>query len=327
MTTPYPVPKPAPPAPRPPAKPSVQCGIAITHRDETVSWALTFLPKDSRTGALLSREPTILASGIINDAPTLASNLTSARLAVLGAFSDSPEIQHAPEAYIAAGDRVLRQALMDSKTLLPHMQVYQSPHLHHPPNLPLQAAQAHALSLFGERGIGYRLITAATDGSHRINTSSGGWGYATDAGQYGCGRCKTSNSLVAELVAIYRLLLDVHPSNPLIILTDSRGAICAIQSAYDLEAPEGISRKARNLAIGIANHMDGRHVEFQWVKSHNGDPLNEFADRLAVHGRRAYDSQLTKEESRVITQHIGEELQAWITSQAQTRKTSTEKKR
>lgn len=127
-----------------------------------------------------------------------------------------------------------------------------------------------------------------TDGSCRMNV--GGWAWWNDATKESdCGFSRgTTNQrmeLQAALEAIDSHLDDEH----LIIVSDSAYLVnCFKQKWYvNWEKNGWMGHKGKPVAnadiwqklLGLVR--DNGHVEFMWVKAHNGNPGNEKADSIA----------------------------------------------
>lgn len=93
----------------------------------------------------------------------------------------------------------------------------------------------------------------------------------------------------------------------LIVRTDSQHALEQISRQSEAKASPNSGTpwtlKAR-IAKEIINSTRGLGVEFQWVKAHNGDPLNDGADRLALAARRAAEAGLATTTAREISARI-----------------------
>ncbi|WP_461186545.1 RNase H family protein [Arthrobacter sp. Z4-13] len=85
----------------------------------------------------------------------------------------------------------------------------------------------------------------------------------------------------AELKAIHAAITH-HPGKNLLVLSDSQGAVAfANGTAVPAQA------RMRRLAAQIQALRTDRSIEITWIRSHNGHPLNEAADAMARHARRA----------------------------------------
>lgn len=85
----------------------------------------------------------------------------------------------------------------------------------------------------------------------------------------------------AELKAIHAAITH-HPGKNLLVLSDSQGAVAfANGTAVPAQA------RMRRLAAQIQALRIDRSIEITWIRAHNGHPLNEAADAMARHARRA----------------------------------------
>ncbi|QOD05706.1 RNase H family protein [Pseudarthrobacter sp. BIM B-2242] len=97
-----------------------------------------------------------------------------------------------------------------------------------------------------------------------------------------------------ELAAIRRGLqatLNLHPvlrdgTGSLTVLSDSKSALdllARVTADEDVSGEDGDSVQECRRILGSARGAD---IRFEWVRGHDGHPLNEIADRLAVLARR-----------------------------------------
>lgn len=151
----------------------------------------------------------------------------------------------------------------------------------------------------------YRRVEVSTDAS----AGRRGWtgtGWIIDFGQGSVpslsqGASRGGCILEAELRAILRGLNDAARRIPhgltagcdIIVRSDSKWALRMItQPGW---SPAGASKAALDVVPLIHAAARGLHVDFTWVKGHNGDPGNEIADRLAVMSRRHAEMDLPAE--------------------------------
>lgn len=129
----------------------------------------------------------------------------------------------------------------------------------------------------------------ATDGSCKDDMAGSAWIDSDgNSGQIAFqGTCAR-----AELLAIL-IALEDNPSGNIRILSDSEYSIRAITDWGDEWKRNGWLRhngsRPRNLDLILEIRLlidehEGK-VRFEWVKGHNGHPMNEKADRLAVEAR------------------------------------------
>lgn len=133
-------------------------------------------------------------------------------------------------------------------------------------------------------------ITVATDGSSRGNPGPAGWAWVESADRWQAGSLPEATSIVAELTAIYRLVLAAPPTVPLLVLSDSEFAVNVCmkwaagwkRAGWRKRDGEPVANRALVQALHEAIKERPGKVEVQWVRGHNGHPLNEAADRLAT---------------------------------------------
>ena len=97
-----------------------------------------------------------------------------------------------------------------------------------------------------------------------------------------------------ELAAIRRGLqatLNLHPvlrdgTGTLTVLTDSRAALDLLERSRTDETLSGEDTDSVHECRRILGSARGIDIRFEWVRGHDGHPLNEIADRLAVLARR-----------------------------------------
>jgi ribonuclease HI len=133
-------------------------------------------------------------------------------------------------------------------------------------------------------------ITIATDASVAVNGTSGaGLGWAASDGTTGTRYMPgTADIGWAELNAIHQALLASTSHRSVIILSDNRHAV-----AIATGNKEGKHPRDRDLAAAITALTTGRDVTIEWVRSHNGHPLNETADTLATTTRHTHQHPTT----------------------------------
>jgi len=135
------------------------------------------------------------------------------------------------------------------------------------------------------------VINIATDGSVCGGRGGGGsYGWVCEDGTYGMGPVDTTDILVAEIKAVTAALYHANPYRNIRILTDSKPAITHIErSAIDISGvgnTRNVTKALRKLHERMEKHAS---VEIVWVRAHNGNPLNDGADRLARMARQTKD--------------------------------------
>ncbi|WP_149360178.1 RNase H family protein [Lolliginicoccus suaedae] len=110
---------------------------------------------------------------------------------------------------------------------------------------------------------------------------------------------------VAELAAIDLALSTFCDGRALHILVDSRHALNYLQGTGKVR-----DRAIASLVDSIRGKSRSRSVTFEWVRAHNGQPLNETAHRLAVAARRCHTSNVPADTQQRIVSGILEDLTA-----------------
>lgn len=154
-------------------------------------------------------------------------------------------------------------------------------------------------------------IIAATDGSAGFRSRKNakmvsGWAWIANNGTHGCGAIDGGSILAAEVHAIRSLLESTRRDTPLIVLSDSRDALRLIEGLQAGQPPVSLAATGKMLPTlrRIQHIITGRQVTFDWVRSHSGHALNEGADRLAVHARRAAQHDLADDVRRTLVRQI-----------------------
>lgn len=144
-----------------------------------------------------------------------------------------------------------------------------------------------------------RPLVIAVDGS-RSRSGDGAWAWIDETGRFGTETGRCSDIAQAELNAIAAALRSADPNRPVRILCDSRFAIRSAQLVLDGEPiPASVSHAVGRAMHGVRVAAQNHDVTLEWVKGHNGHPLNDRADRLAVHARRTRDFAQSDVPSRI----------------------------
>lgn len=137
-------------------------------------------------------------------------------------------------------------------------------------------------------------LTAASDGSHASHTRRGSWAWLAEDGTFGFGHARCTEPLEAELHGVHQLLMAAPATHDLTVLCDSRAAIGLVNALFPVRPggpwrdPEARSARVHGILRAIREQLAARpSVSLRWVRGHAGHPLNEGADRLALHARRA----------------------------------------
>jgi ribonuclease HI len=141
-------------------------------------------------------------------------------------------------------------------------------------------ASAAASRLALHQSVGECRTVIATDASIVPGKAGAGMAAVASDGTIWQGRLPgTSDITWAEMNAIHGAITH-HPGNDLLVLSDSQGAVAfANGTAIPVQA------RMRRLAAQLQAQRDGRDIDIQWVRAHNGHPLNEAADAMARHAR------------------------------------------
>lgn len=148
------------------------------------------------------------------------------------------------------------------------------------------------------------LRIVATDASLARHHVGAGIACVDAHGTFAQGFARTSSIAVAELRAI-DLAVHTFPRDDLLILSDSRQVLAWLADPAGVPEPH-----VRRLVDGIVSESHRRQVRFEWVKGHDGHPLNETADRLAMAARRAREFQQDETVSHRIAAGIIHDLVA-----------------
>ncbi|MGB3485880.1 MAG: RNase H family protein [Mycobacterium sp.] len=135
-------------------------------------------------------------------------------------------------------------------------------------------------------------LVVATDGSVRGTVTGLGW--LASSGVYGLRRFRHSRAQVGRSVALIAELRAIDeavrklPSRHLTILTDSLGALDMVRrwTVGDDVLPAGYTTERRSGVAGLVKaqrriRAHQHRIDVQWVKGHQGHPLNEGANALA----------------------------------------------
>lgn len=160
-------------------------------------------------------------------------------------------------------------------------------------------------------------ITIATDASISPTTKTICAAFVTSTGYCGLRaqrRC-TQHVELAELLAVSMALYWISnnaPKTPYTLLTDSESALETISRWRDgqLFLPPNLKFDTLGMAIHqLPIQVSQSHGKFEWVKGHNGHPLNSVVDCLAKYGRRRADTK--KASYRMLKQSIENGLSNW----------------
>ncbi len=126
-----------------------------------------------------------------------------------------------------------------------------------------------------------------TDGACSGNPGPGGWAWAVDGGPSGSGGDPDTTNQRMELRAALEAVLNVQ--RPLIVVSDSTYVVnCFKDKWYEGWIKRGWKNSSKKPVANrdlweplIEEHLKGG-VEWQWVKGHSGDRMNDVVDQMAV---------------------------------------------
>ena len=146
-------------------------------------------------------------------------------------------------------------------------------------------------------------ITAAADGSALGNPGPNGWAWYIDDDHWAAGGSPHGTNNQGELQAVLELLrATAGEPDDLVIQCDSKYVIDSVTKwmpgwkRRGWRKADGGAVMNRDLLEALDEAMQGRTVRFEWVRGHNGHPLNEAADQRANAAAKAY--QQKKEPQR-----------------------------
>ena len=134
------------------------------------------------------------------------------------------------------------------------------------------------------------MITIYTDGSCLTNPGNGGWAAIISDGKEtkkisGSEKNTTNNRM--ELLAPINALKEVNPDIEIKIYTDSQYVKNGITEwintwlANNWKTSKKEDVKNKDLWIELYNLNKSLNVQWNWVKAHDGNPMNEEVDLLA----------------------------------------------
>jgi len=142
------------------------------------------------------------------------------------------------------------------------------------------------------------LVELYTDGACSGNPGPGGWGYilrhpASGSERQGSGAEADTTNNRMELTAVIEGLGALTSHSIVELYADSQYVLKGLDEwmrAWKKRGWKTASKKpVKNRALWEQlDELKGRHeVRFHWIRGHDGHPLNERADQLAVAAREA----------------------------------------
>jgi ribonuclease HI len=138
-------------------------------------------------------------------------------------------------------------------------------------------------------------LIAAADGSALGNPGPAGWGWYMDADHWACGGWPHGTNNMGELTAVLDLLQQTAVvDDELLVYCDSTYVINSITKwmpGWKRKGwRKGDGKPVQNVELmkALDAALQGRRVQFEWVRGHAGHELNEAADRLANGAALAY---------------------------------------
>jgi ribonuclease HI len=130
-------------------------------------------------------------------------------------------------------------------------------------------------------------LYVGTDGSfHNARNGGGTYAWLASDGRHAYGEVPDGEDIeTCELYAILNLLTSIKRKEDIRILVDSKPALRILNTE---DSKSTASKSSRAVARQIRFHLGKcENVTFGWVKGHNGNPLNDGADRLSRNARIA----------------------------------------
>lgn len=147
------------------------------------------------------------------------------------------------------------------------------------------------------------VIIAAADGSALGNPGPAGWAWYIDENQWAAGGWPKGTNNQGELQAVLKLLQATEAAGaPLKVLCDSQYVINSLTKwrfgwkKRGWKKADGKPVQNAELMKALDAALAGRKVEFEWVRGHTGNELNEAADDRARACAQAYKDGETPDE-------------------------------
>ena len=135
------------------------------------------------------------------------------------------------------------------------------------------------------------MIKVHTDGSCMVETGQGGWAYILDYKGYrkiGADHESDTTNNRMELTAVIEALYAMNDASiPVTVYTDSKYVVLAFSNRIKWLSNGYKSSNNKPLAnqdllkLLYKQLARFKFIKFQWVKAHNGNEWNEYADEIA----------------------------------------------
>jgi ribonuclease HI len=148
-------------------------------------------------------------------------------------------------------------------------------------------------------------VTIYTDGAAKGNPGNGGFGTLLVAGSYkksiSQGYRLTTNNRMELLAVIVGLRALKKANTQVLVVSDSKYVVDTVTKGW-LEKWRKIGYKdKKNADLWEAYYQVAKnhHVQFKWIKGHNGHIENEHCDRLAVAASESSNLLIDSEYERI----------------------------
>ena len=134
-------------------------------------------------------------------------------------------------------------------------------------------------------------ITIHTDGAASGNPGPGGYGAVLESGPHRKelwgGYRRTTNTRMELMAVIAALEALKAPGMDVLVVSDSKYVVDAVEQGwlFGWERKRWAKVKNPDLWKRFLQVYRKHNVRFQWIRGHNGHPLNELCDQLAVAAR------------------------------------------
>ncbi len=141
-------------------------------------------------------------------------------------------------------------------------------------------------------------VTIHTDGAASGNPGPGGYGAVLESGKHRKelwgGFRRTTNNRMELLAVIVALEALKQPDMAVVVVSDSKYVVDAVEKGwvFGWEKKGFAKKKNPDLWKRFLQVYRKHRVKFQWVRGHNGHPLNELCDRLAVAASQQKDLEV-----------------------------------